>query len=158
MLFLFLFLLRKLLRRLACKSLTTLRSLVYGFALQRLRLLAQLVHFALMPINNILRLFIGIKPPPLSCRGFEPSLTPTLKQKSGVHPRFFVLMVVREGIVLRRCACFGHSVAFCSPRFAFACLLTSNLRPSLKISPPEIFFFSGLRRSPVRALRRRHIK
>ena len=82
------------------------------------------------------------EPPPLSCRGFEPSLTPTLKQKSGV-PRFFVLMVVREGIVLRRCACFGHSVAFCSPRFAFACLLTSNLRPSLKISPPEIFFASG---------------
>ena len=73
-LFLFLFLLRKLLRRLACKSLTTLRSLVYGFALQRLRLLAQLVHFALMPINNILRLFIGIKPPPRRVGCFVPLL------------------------------------------------------------------------------------
>jgi len=77
-LFLFLFLLRKLLRRLACKSLTTFRSLVYGFALQRLRLLAQLVHFALMPINNILRLFIGIKPPPRRVGWFVP-LSPIKK-------------------------------------------------------------------------------
>ena len=40
---------------------------------------------------------------------------------------------------------FGHSVAICSPRVAYANLLTSNLRPSLKISPPEIFVSSGLR-------------
>ena len=38
---------------------------------------------------------------------------------------------------------FGHSVAIFSLCGAVACLLKSNLRPSLKISPPEIFFASG---------------
>ena len=38
---------------------------------------------------------------------------------------------------------FGHSVAIFSLCSAVACLLKSNLRPSLKISPPEIFFSSG---------------
>ena len=38
---------------------------------------------------------------------------------------------------------FGHSVAIFSLCGAVACLLKSNLRPSLNISPPEIFFASG---------------
>ena len=38
---------------------------------------------------------------------------------------------------------FGHSVAFFSLCDAVACSLKSNLRPSLKISPPDIFFASG---------------
>ena len=38
---------------------------------------------------------------------------------------------------------FGHSVAICSLYGAYAYLLTSNLRLSLKISPSEIFFASS---------------
>ena len=38
---------------------------------------------------------------------------------------------------------FGHSVAFFSLCDAVARSLKSNLRPSLKISPPDIFFASG---------------
>ena len=45
---------------------------------------------------------------------------------------------------------FGHSVAIFSLWSISLPLLKSNLRPSSEKCPPDIFLFSGLRRSPVR--------
>lgn len=73
-------------------------------------------------------------------------------KKRHLNDAFFVLMVELRRIFLLKFTLFifkfanlsfGHSVAICSSRVAYANLLTSNLRPSLKISPPEIFFSSG---------------
>ena len=46
----------------SCFACGSLRSLVLGLATGRCRLVARLVHFALISKNNILRLFLDIKP------------------------------------------------------------------------------------------------
>ncbi len=64
-------------------------------------------------------------------------------KKSTLKGSFFI-GADRETLSYNSLSCFGHSVAIFSQCYAIACLLKSNLRPSLKISPPEIFFASCL--------------
>ncbi len=73
----------------SCFALGSLRSLVLGLATGRCRLVARLVHFALISKNNILRLFLDIKPG-------EALLTPRYSNKKFPHIGGFFIGVPGE--------------------------------------------------------------
>ena len=80
---------------------------------------------------------MGLTSSPLRLSASPTAILPSRLSLLGVLLKFTFIIFSVENLS------FGHSVAICSLYGAYAYLLTSNLRLSLKISPSDIFFASS---------------